>query len=43
MQPKKNIVKQDDNKDYKKDNEGNYLVNYQIANKGGRHCPHKLL
>lgn len=27
---KKNIVKQDDNKDYKKDNEGNYLVNYQI-------------
>lgn len=27
---KKNIVKQDDNKDYKKDNDGNYLVNYQI-------------
>lgn len=27
---KKNIVKQDDNKDYKKDDEGNYLVNYQI-------------
>lgn len=27
---KKNIVKQDDNKDYKKDAEGNYLVNYQI-------------
>ena len=27
---KKNIVKQDDNKDYKKDNESNYLVNYQI-------------
>lgn len=27
---KKNIVKQDDNKDYKKENEGNYLVNYQI-------------
>ena len=27
---RKNIVKHDDNKDYKKDNEGNYLVNYQI-------------
>ena len=27
---KKSIIKQNDNKDYKKDNDGNYLVNYQI-------------
>ena len=27
---KKNIVQQDHKKDYKKDNDGNYLVNYQI-------------